>query len=252
MSLIELRCVGKQYALGESRVAALSDIDLSIGAGEFTAIWGPSGSGKTTLLNLIGLIDSPSRGSVLIEGRDTAHLNERALTDIRYLTLGFVFQNYNLVPVLSAVENIMLPLQIRGESDKLARQRAHSLLEAVGLLAQADSRPDKMSGGQRQRVAVARALVTNPKIVLADEPTANLDSNTSQVIIDLMRELNRSRGVTFVFSTHDPQLLENVDRQIQMRDGRVIDDRLRALPAANQGGTVATSQNSRPELRVPI
>lgn len=223
-ALIELQSVSKAYALGESPVAALDDISVRISAGEFTAIWGPSGSGKSTLLNLIGLIDSPSQGRVMINGQDTRTLDDGALTDIRYRTLGFVFQNYNLVPVLSALENVMLPLQIRGESGKLARQRAADLLDAVGLRALAGSRPDKMSGGQRQRVAVARALVTRPAIVLADEPTANLDSHNSQMIIDLMRELNRSRGVTFVFSTHDPQLLDSVDRRLQMRDGRIIDD----------------------------
>ncbi|HVK98922.1 MAG TPA: ATP-binding cassette domain-containing protein, partial [Dongiaceae bacterium] len=151
--------------------------------------------------------------------------SDRALTDIRFRTLGFVFQNYNLVPVLSALENVMLPLQIHGVPEKEARTKAETLLEAVGLSPQRDSRPDKMSGGQRQRVAVARALVTDPRIVLADEPTANLDSRTSQVIIDLMRDLNRSRGVTFVFSTHDQQLLDHVDRHIHLRDGKITEDR---------------------------
>lgn len=246
-ALIELHSVSKDYALGESRVAALSDINVCIGAGEFTAIWGPSGSGKSTLLNLIGLIDSPSWGKVLINGQDTTSLSDGALTDIRYSTLGFVFQNYNLVPILSAMENVMLPLQIRGESTRLARQRAADLLDAVGLRPLADSRPDKMSGGQRQRVAVARALVTNPGIVLADEPTANLDSHNSQLIIDLMRDLNRSRGVTFIFSTHDPQLLDSVDRQLHMRDGRIIDDCHRQ-PVSPQK---ASADVTGPELSTP-
>jgi len=224
-ALIELDSVSKEYALGESQVLALDSVSLRIGAGEFATIWGPSGSGKSTLLNLIGLIDQPSRGAVRIEGQETQSLSDRALTDIRFRTLGFVFQNYNLVPVLSALENVMLPLQIHGVPEKEARTKAETLLEAVGLSPQRDSRPDKMSGGQRQRVAVARALVTDPRIVLADEPTANLDSRTSQVIIDLMRDLNRSRGVTFVFSTHDQQLLDHVDRHIHLRDGKITEDR---------------------------
>ncbi|MFZ5602169.1 MAG: ABC transporter ATP-binding protein [Pseudomonadota bacterium] len=230
-TLIELDAVSKQYALGESLVLALDDVSLGIGAGEFAAVWGPSGSGKSTLLNLIGLIDQPSKGAVRIEGQNTHALSDRALTDIRFRTLGFVFQNYNLVPVLSALENVMLPLQIRGAAEKPARVKAEALLEAVGLSQQMHSRPDKMSGGQRQRVAVARALVTDPRIVLADEPTANLDSRNSQIIIDLMRDLNQSRGVTFVFSTHDQQLLDHVDRHIHMRDGKIIGDR-KCTPAA--------------------
>lgn len=229
--LIELDTVSKEYLLGESRVLALDSVSLGIGAGEFAAVWGPSGSGKSTLLNLIGLIDQPSRGAVRIEGQDTHALSDRALTDIRFRTLGFVFQNYNLVPVLSALENVMLPLQIRGAAEKQARVKAEALLEAVGLIQQLHARPDKMSGGQRQRVAVARALVTDPGIVLADEPTANLDSRNSQIIIDLMRDLNQSRGVTFVFSTHDQQLLDHVDRHIHMRDGKITGDR-KCAPAA--------------------
>lgn len=224
MSLITLEHVSKEYALGDNKLLALNNVSLQMDVGEFAAVWGPSGSGKSTLLNIIGLLDGVSAGRVVMDGQDTGLLKEKALTDLRYRMLGFVFQNFNLVPVLSALENVMLPLQMRGEPDASSRQRAMALLEAVGLGRFIASRPDKMSGGQRQRVAIARALVTRPKLVLADEPTANLDSNTSQVIIDLMRELNRTQGVTFLFSTHDTQLLDNVHRHIHLRDGCVVDD----------------------------
>jgi putative ABC transport system ATP-binding protein len=221
MSLISMTQVTKTYRLGETTVEALRGVDLRIDEGEFVAIWGPSGSGKTSLLNLIGMIDVPSSGDLSVSGHRIDGLSDDALAELRNRTVGFVFQNFNLVQVLGALENVMLPLQIRGVTDSVARAAGMARLEEVGLAELADARPDKMSGGQRQRVAIARALVTEPAIVIADEPTANLDSENSQRIISLMRELNRKDGVTFIFSTHDQRLLERVDRHIRLKDGRI-------------------------------
>jgi putative ABC transport system ATP-binding protein len=224
MPLVEMRAVTKQYRLGQTTVHALRGVDLDLEEGEFAAIWGPSGSGKTTLLNLVGLLDSPSSGVVTLAGKDVMHLSDDALAGMRNRFIGFVFQNFNLVPVFSALENVLLPLQMRGENGHEARSRALELLQQVGLSQQCNARPDQMSGGQRQRVAIARALVTNPAIVLADEPTANLDSETGQQIIDLMFELNQRSHVTFVFATHDPRLLDNVGRHICLKDGKIVED----------------------------
>jgi putative ABC transport system ATP-binding protein len=222
--LVAVQSVTKVYKLGEITVPALRGLDLEIHEGEFAAIWGPSGSGKTTLLNLIGLIDTPSSGRVLVAGRDTASVSDDSLAEMRNRYVGFVFQTFNLVPVLTALENVQLPLQIRGISQRKSRSAAEELLEQVGLASLAGARPDQMSGGQRQRVAIARALVTSPAIVLADEPTANLDSETGQQIVDLMRHLNRTRRVTFVFATHDPKLLDGVSRNIYLADGTIVED----------------------------
>ncbi len=227
MALVELRGVTKVYRLGETRVQALRGVDLAVEPGEFVAVWGPSGSGKTSLLNLIGVLDEPTEGSVSVMGREVAGLSENAKADLRNRHIGFIFQNFNLVPVLTALENVMLPLQIRGESSRSAREQAMRRLEEVGLTDFAHHRPDKMSGGQRQRVAIARALVTEPGIVIADEPTANLDSETSQRIIQLMRALNDAEGTTFIFSTHDPRLLDQVKRLVRLEDGRIVEDEQR-------------------------
>jgi putative ABC transport system ATP-binding protein len=227
--LVTIQSVTKDYKLGEVTVPALRGLDLEIRDGEFAAIWGPSGSGKTSLLNLIGLIDTPSSGRILVEGRNTATLSDDALAELRNHFVGFVFQTFNLIPVLTALENVQLPLQIRGVSNREARSAAGELLERVGLASLAGARPDQMSGGQRQRVAIARALVTSPAIVLADEPTANLDSETGQQIIDLMRELNKHRRVTFLFATHDPKLLDGVSRHICLADGRIVEDQSSVL-----------------------
>ncbi len=227
MALVELRGVTKIYRLGETRVQALRGVDLAVEPGEFVAVWGPSGSGKTSLLNLIGVLDEPTEGSVSVMGREVAGLSENAKADLRNRHIGFIFQNFNLVPVLTALENVMLPLQIRGESSRSAREQAMRRLEEVGLADFAHHRPDKMSGGQRQRVAIARALVTEPGIVIADEPTANLDSETSQRIIQLMRALNDAEGTTFIFSTHDPRLLDQVKRLVRLEDGRIVEDEQR-------------------------
>ena len=226
--ILKLRKVRRRFMLGETSIDAVDDISLDIHAGEFLAAWGPSGSGKTTLMNIIGLIDAPTAGEVHFEDQDTRLLSDDALTAFRASKIGFVFQNFNLVPVLSALENVMLPLQIQGADSSTLRQRATAALIDVGLERFKSSLPDKLSGGQRQRVAIARALAVDPKLVIADEPTANLDSENSRMVIDLMREMNRARQVTFVFTTHDPRLLEHVDRKILLRDGRIESDEVMA------------------------
>ncbi|MBA4381534.1 MAG: lipoprotein-releasing system ATP-binding protein LolD [Sideroxydans sp.] len=226
--ILKLRNIKRRFMLGETHIDALNSIDLDIHAGEFLAVWGPSGSGKSTLMNIIGLIDSPTAGTVNFDGQDTHALADDALTEFRSQKLGFVFQNFNLVPVLSALENVMLPLQIQGVAETEARKRATASLIDVGLERFVNSLPDKLSGGQRQRVAIARALVVNPKLVIADEPTANLDSENSRMVVDLMREMNRARKVTFVFTTHDPRLLDHVDRKILLRDGNIVSDEVTA------------------------
>ena len=223
MPLIETKDIKKDYLLGETVVHALRGVDLTIDRGEFVAIWGPSGSGKTTLLNLIGAIDEPSSGQLLIEDQDVARLSDNRRTELRNESIGFIFQGFNLIAVLSALENVMLPLQIQGKSFSVAKDRALSRLNELGLSDFVRHRPDKMSGGQQQRVAIARALVTNPSLVIADEPTANLDSDTSRSIIGLMRSLNEKEKTTFIFSTHDQRLLDRVGRLVRLEDGRIID-----------------------------
>lgn len=226
--LVRLENVAKNYHLGETIVQALKNITLEIDAGEFVAVWGPSGSGKTTLLNLIGAIDEPTAGVVSLEGREIAKLSDDQQSELRNQIIGFIFQNFNLIPVLSALENVMLPLQIQGVSGAEAKKCALQRLDQVGLSDFVKHRPDKLSGGQHQRVAIARALVSNPALVIADEPTANLDSKTAMKIIGLMRDLNRKEGVTFVFSTHDQRLLGQVDRLIQLEDGQITGEEKRS------------------------
>jgi putative ABC transport system ATP-binding protein len=203
-------------------VHALRGIDLQIDKGEFVGVWGPSGSGKTTLLNLIGAIDEPTEGRLTIADTDIQSLSDNMRSELRNLTIGFVFQGFNLIPVLSALENVMLPLQIRGVSTREAKAKALNRLAEVGLTEFVAHRPFKMSGGQQQRVAIARALAAEPSLVIADEPTANLDSETARTIIDLMRELNEKDGTTFLFSTHDQRLLDRVERHIRLEDGRIV------------------------------
>ena len=222
MALIETIDLKKDYYLGETVVHALRGVDLTIDKGEFVAVWGPSGSGKTTLLNLIGAIDEPSGGQLLIEGQEIALLSDNKRTELRNNSIGFIFQGFNLIPVLSALENVMLPLQIKGVSSSTARKKAFLRLSEVELSDFVRHRPDKMSGGQQQRVAIARALVADPSLVIADEPTANLDSDTSRKIIGLMRDLNKRGGTTFIFSTHDQRLLDQVDRLIRLEDGNIL------------------------------
>lgn len=223
MALVELKRVCKDYYLGETCIPALRGIDLTIETGEFVAIWGPSGSGKSTLCNLIGLLDSPTSGVVWLQGQDVSQLSDDTRSAWRNTCIGFIFQHFNLIPVLSALENVMLPLQIQGRD--AAKAKAMQRLTALGLAEHMARRPHKLSGGQQQRIAIARALIMDPVLVIADEPTANLDSDTARQIIDLLRHLNRQSGTTFLFSTHDQRLLARVDRQILLRDGTIVEDK---------------------------
>jgi len=222
MAIISVRDVTKDYQLGKTTVPALRGVTLDVAKGEFLSIAGPSGSGKTTLLNLIGCVDTPTAGTVEVDGQDTGTLSERQLTDLRLHRIGFIFQSFNLVQVLSVFQNVEFPLLLQGGAGKAERRdRVLALLEAVGIREYAKHRPSELSGGQRQRVAVARALVSRPKLVLADEPTANLDSVTGQNIIDLMRDMNRKDGTTFVFSTHDPKVMAHASAIVRIADGQV-------------------------------
>jgi len=222
MSLIRVENVSKQYRLGGQMVPALHRVTLTIEEGVFLAIAGPSGSGKTTLLNLIGCIDTPTRGKIFIDGRDTSGHTPDELADLRARTIGFIFQTFNLLPVLSAAENVEYPLlQFKELGREERRARVARFLDVVKLGRFAHHRPSQLSGGQRQRVAIARALATQPKIILADEPTANLDSRTGAGILELMKEINRSLQTTFVFSTHDKKVIAKADRLIRIEDGRI-------------------------------
>ncbi|RZA22910.1 MAG: ABC transporter ATP-binding protein [Proteobacteria bacterium] len=216
--------VSKVYPLGTTEVQALKDIKLTFETGEFTTVAGPSGCGKSTLLNLIGCMDTPSTGEVFIEGRPISKLSDRELTRLRLDKLGFIFQSFNLIPVLTVFQNIEFPLLIQGGfTPKEREKKVLALMDEVGLRAQAKQRSNALSGGQRQRVAIARALVTNPRIVLADEPTANLDSTTGERIIDLMKAVNQTHKTTFIFSTHDPLVMKHATRIIRLRDGSVLE-----------------------------
>lgn len=222
MNILEFKNVRKDYRLGETVVHALRGVDLSVGKGEFIAVLGASGSGKTTLLNLAGAIDDSTDGEVFIDNRDISRLTDNQKAELRNGTIGYIFQTFNLVSVLTALENVMLSLQIRGGKMSKIREAAADRLDEVGLADYMHHRPDKLSGGQRQRVAIARALVTRPMLILADEPTANLDHETAQSIIDLMRELNERQKATFVFSTHDQRLIDRVKRVVRIDDGRIV------------------------------
>jgi len=232
-SVIEMAEVGKDYELGSSRMRALAGISLKVGSGEFVALAGPSGSGKTTLLNIAGALDRPSSGSVEIGGRNLAGLGDRELARLRNESLGFVFQSFNLVPALTVAENVELPLRLSGKWRGRRAEAAglEELIAAVGLAGLGKRFPRELSGGQRQRVAVARALAARPRLVLADEPTANLDSATGASVVDLMKSLNVQRGVTFVISTHDPAVMARTRRLVRLVDGRVEEDRIQ------EGGT---------------
>lgn len=236
MTLVELVAVSKIYLMGEISVTALECVDLRIDQGEFLALTGPSGSGKTTLLNLIGCLDLPTEGEVRLEGTATSRMRERELDRLRSRTFGMIFQSFNLIPVLTARENVALPLHLQPLSDGEREARVQEALNWVGLESFASFLPDRLSGGQRQRVAVARALVTRPRLILADEPTASLDSANAFALVGLMRELNREHGVTFVFSTHDDRLLGQVQEVVEMRDGRIV-----ARRAAARGSNVANA-----------
>lgn len=222
MSLVRVEGVSKEYLLGEQKVVALEDITLSIEEGVFLAIAGPSGSGKTTLLNLIGCIDNPTQGKVFIDDVEVTGRSPNQLADLRARTTGFIFQTFNLFPVLTAEENVEYPLlQLPEISREERHKRVRKFLKVVGLERYAKHMPNQLSGGQRQRVAIARALVINPRIVLADEPTANLDSKTGESILNLMKDVNRRYGTTFIFSTHDRRVMAMADRLIRIEDGRV-------------------------------
>lgn len=220
--IVRLEKVGKLYQQDAFAVDALFEVSLCIEAGEFLALVGPSGSGKTTLLNLIGGLDSPSAGRIWVDGQEIGGLGKRQLSDLRLHRIGFIFQEYNLVPVLSALENVEYVMLLQGVADDERRERALTVLHDVGLQGLEQRRPRELSGGQQQRVAVARAIVSRPAIVLADEPTANLDSATGAALLDLMRDLNESRGVTFIFSTHDTMVMERARRIVTLRDGHVV------------------------------
>ncbi|MBW2277220.1 MAG: ABC transporter ATP-binding protein [Deltaproteobacteria bacterium] len=222
--LIELHNVSKVYKQGALEVVAVRDVNLRFESGDFAVLAGPSGSGKTTLLNLIGGLDAPSDGSISLQGQDFAKLRGRQLAEIRLKQMGFVFQAYNLIPVLSAYENAEYVLMLQGVSASERRERVGAVLESVGLADLAERRPAELSGGQQQRVAVARAIAGRPAIVLADEPTANLDSKTGTELVEMMRTLNREQGVTFLFSSHDPKVIDRADRLVRLEDGRVVAD----------------------------
>jgi putative ABC transport system ATP-binding protein len=220
-SVVQLTSVSKSYRLGRILVQAVDAVSLDITRGELVALAGPSGSGKTTLLNLIGCIDKPDAGRVVIDGADVTAIPLHRLARTRAEVLGFVFQTFNLVPVLTAWENVEYPLLLRGMSRKERDERVASWLDRVGILAQAKQRPDQLSGGQRQRVAIARAMAGDPKLVVADEPTANLDSENSARVLDLIADINARTGSTFVFATHDPAVIARAQRVIRVRDGRI-------------------------------
>jgi putative ABC transport system ATP-binding protein len=220
-ALVKLTNLTKTYPLGRVRVRALSAIELEIGRGDFVALAGPSGSGKTTLLNLIGCIDKPDAGRIVIDSVDVTGVPLHRLATLRRETLGFIFQTFNLIPVLTAFENVEYPLLLTNVGRRERHERVEHWLRQVGLAEQAKQRPDQLSGGQRQRVAIARAMVGDPKLVLADEPTANLDSDTAAHILELLAELNAQTGVTFVFSTHDAAVIARAERIVRIRDGRI-------------------------------
>lgn len=224
MSVLEVQNLTRHYQLKGETVHALNRVSLQVTAGEFLAVAGPSGSGKTTLLNHIGALDKPTEGKVLVDGQDLAGMSGRELATLRRERIGFIFQSYNLIPVLSALENVEYVMLLQGVPAAERRQRAHEVLEEVGLHGLGDRRPAELSGGQQQRVAVARAIVSRPAIVLADEPTANLDSQTATELLATMAELNREKGITFLFSSHDQRVLDLAHRLIWLVDGRIDSD----------------------------
>ncbi|MGM0555150.1 MAG: ABC transporter ATP-binding protein [Myxococcota bacterium] len=240
--IVQIKDVDKEYPLGNTVVRALRGVSLDIERGEFATVAGPSGSGKTTLLNLIGCIDVPTNGQVLIDGQSTSELSDNELTDLRLHTLGFIFQSFNLIDVLDLFQNVEFPLLLLGDIDEAERkERVEAMVDQVGLTPQLRQRPNELSGGQRQRVAIARALVTNPKIVLADEPTANLDSETGRNIIDLMRDMNETAETTFIFSSHDPKIIERAGRVIELVDGKIAGEHSGGVEHVSSAGPAADS-----------
>jgi putative ABC transport system ATP-binding protein len=224
MEVAKLTNITRVFKVGEVETRALRGVDLSIQSGEFTALVGPSGSGKTTLLQLIGCLDQPTAGAVVINGQDTTRLNRNQRADLRKGTLGFIFQFFALIPTLTAYENIEMPLLLLRKKDSERKERVNELLKAVSLEDRSHHRPDQLSGGQQQRVAIARALATHPVIILADEPTANLDTENGRQVMEIMQKLNKETGVTFVFATHDPRVINYAKRVVTLEDGLVAKD----------------------------
>jgi len=222
-TILDGRGLTRTYWLGATPVPALSGVDITIQRGEFLVLQGPSGSGKTTLINLLGLLDRPDGGSLELDGAPVASLDENDRADLRRDRFGFVFQSFNLVAVLTASENVEYPMMLKGASKETRRRRAGELLGRVGLTEKADVRPDLLSGGQRQRVAIARALANEPEVILADEPTANLDTKTADDVLDLMSRINQERRVAFVLSSHDPRVVARAQRVLTLRDGRIAE-----------------------------
>lgn len=227
MSIVECRDINKTYQQGKIEVHALKGVSLSIDEGGFVALAGPSGSGKTTLLNIIGGLDQPDGGSVSVDGNTFEKMTQSQLALLRLHKVGFIFQSYNLIPVLSAVENVEFVMLLQGVQAAQRRERAKAILDDVGLEGKYDRRPAELSGGQQQRVAVARAIVSNPSIVLADEPTANLDSKTGNGLLKMMKKMNEEKKVTFIFSTHDNMVMDYARRLVLIRDGRIVDDKIK-------------------------
>ena len=236
MEVAKIENVTRTYKIGKLETQALRGVNLSIENGEFTALVGPSGSGKTTLLQLIGCLDQPSSGRVYINGKDVSTLNRNQRADMRRGTIGFIFQFFALIPTLTAYENIEMPLLLTGVKTAERKQRVTKLLEAVSLGDRAHHRPDQLSGGEQQRVAIARALATNPALILADEPTANLDTPNGQQVMEIMTRLNQETGVTFVFATHDPRVFKYARRIITMRDGLVVENHVAEMATAGAVG----------------
>lgn len=227
MSIVSCIDIHKTYMQGKVEVPALRGVSLEIDKGGFVALCGPSGSGKTTLLNLIGGLDAPTSGKVVVDGHDLGGMSQSETADLRLRRIGFIFQAYNLVPVLSAVENVEFVMLLQGVAADERRDKARQMLDMVGLEGKYDRRPTELSGGQQQRVAVARAIVSNPAMVLADEPTANLDSATGEGLLKMMRDMNQRLGVTFIFSTHDDMVMDFARRLIHIRDGQVAEDEVK-------------------------
>ncbi len=223
MALIEMKDIVKDYSLGRTIIHALKGVSLSVEAGEFTSIVGPSGCGKTTMLNLIGCIDRPTSGTIAFDGREIGAIGDDAEAELRLAKIGFIFQSFNLVPVLTVAENIEIPMMLAKRSKAERRGRVERLISIVGLEEFASHKPDELSGGQRQRVAIARALANEPRLVIADEPTANLDGAMGEAILKEMKELNEKQGVTFIFSTHDPRVMKFAKRKVMLLDGEIAE-----------------------------
>lgn len=224
MEVVKIENVTRVYQVGKVETQALRGVNLSIQGGEFTSLVGPSGSGKTTLLQMIGCLDQPTSGRVIINDRDVTTLNRNQRADMRRGTIGFIFQFFALIPTLTAYENVEMPLLMNGHSSKERHERVMELLKAVDLTDRANNRPDQLSGGQQQRVAVARALAPNPKLILADEPTANLDTENGKQVMEIMQKLNQETGVTFIFATHDPRVIHYARRVVTLQDGLIEND----------------------------